>query len=227
MQRPPACAVSIRMVSSRFQAPCAFEEALDTVDIEPLEISILFSFPSAMNARKRLSGDQNIVEARSVPDSGRGTTESMGRIHIVDRPFFDARNARSDPSGETAGGAGIRTVPSGAETVNRIVRRVAGGRRAERIARARSKRTLSNAAAEIHTIRVPVRDLVAAWPAAQRRCRRAIPAPWKDPGRSATGTPGSFARHFCTIRSKTLCTPPSASGCGSCFRIAAITLAAL
>ena len=82
------------------------------VDTDPLDISIFFSFPSAMKPRKRLSGDQNIEEARSVVGRGCASSELTARSHIIDRPSVEAIKASSDPSGETAGPlASERTFP--------------------------------------------------------------------------------------------------------------------
>ena len=104
-----------------FQAPGFLEEAPQTVDTEPLEISIFLSSFPAMKARKRLSGDQKRVEAPSVPARGRDTGEPIGRTHTSARPSVAARKATTVPSGETAGAAGIKVVVSGAGTVKRTV----------------------------------------------------------------------------------------------------------
>jgi hypothetical protein len=59
------------MTSSRFQEPLRPPAASEIVSGGPPETSTFFSFPSAKNARERLSGDQKGKVASSVPGIGR------------------------------------------------------------------------------------------------------------------------------------------------------------
>src|SRR5712692_3338365 len=70
-------------------------------------ISIFFSVYAegsyVANATRRLSGDQKICDAPSVPGTRRAASESRARIHSALFPSRDeATNASAWPSGETA-----------------------------------------------------------------------------------------------------------------------------
>src|SRR5437762_12627672 len=72
----------------------------------PPEISIFLSFPAALKATKRLSGDQKgagNATVLSVPGRGRVSSESIERSHrraIPSEPY--AAKARRRPSGDNA-----------------------------------------------------------------------------------------------------------------------------
>jgi hypothetical protein len=66
------------MTSSRFHVPFPRVIASQIVTAGPPAASILFSLPSAKNARKRLSGDQNGYIASFVPARACAEAPSSG-----------------------------------------------------------------------------------------------------------------------------------------------------
>src|SRR3954451_5200173 len=65
------------------------------------DTSTRLTFPSAKKPRKRLSGDQKIEVAPSVPAIGCDVSAPKGRTHISRLPCENATNAMCFPSGET------------------------------------------------------------------------------------------------------------------------------
>src|SRR6266511_37767 len=92
-----------RITPSRFQVPPRLTAASQRVWGGPPEASIFFSFPSAKNPMKRLSGDQKGNEGFSVSGSGCAESESNGRIQRRFLPEESLATKTSlPPSGERA-----------------------------------------------------------------------------------------------------------------------------
>src|SRR5262245_39432775 len=90
------------MVPSRFHAPLPFDGPTSQITWgTPPEISIFLSLDWAKNPIERLSGDQNIASAPSVPTKGRASKEPSARSQRSSLPSLVLRRkATYRPSGE-------------------------------------------------------------------------------------------------------------------------------
>lgn len=102
LKMPPA-RLPNRMTPSRFHVAPLNSGVSHTVWTGPPGTSTILSLPVAEKPMERLSGDQNICEPSSVPNTGWASRASSGRIQICLTPPRAATNATRRPSGDTAG----------------------------------------------------------------------------------------------------------------------------
>src|SRR5215472_16030547 len=92
------------MVPSRFQLPPPSHGASATLTAGPPDTSMVLSLSFAKKPSERLSGDQNGLDAPSVPGNGRAAGKFRERAQSMVFPLASvAEEAKMRPSGESAG----------------------------------------------------------------------------------------------------------------------------
>src|SRR3954465_9513250 len=105
--------------SSRLHVPGGPSIAFEIVTTGPPAASIRRSFPEAMKAIERLSGDQNGADARAVPASGCAVSLSRRRTHSIVLPEVSgATKASCRPSGDTLKRSAGATVSAEGGTID-------------------------------------------------------------------------------------------------------------
>ncbi len=106
------------MVPSRFQVPPMKSVTGQRSTGTPPVDSTFFSVPLATKPIQRLSGDQNVCAASSVPGNRCGATPPRGRTYSTHGSVPEARaeNDNERPSGDTANASGRNHPPSPAAT---------------------------------------------------------------------------------------------------------------